>query len=213
MQKLQTGFTLGQLAIAVVVVAAIAVGGAAWHKRNNLRARIILIESFLVDSKERLNASMLDQDNSATLGDALKKYDDNAAKADEAIVELRKLGTEVGATHIEKAINILAAARNLMRYQRKLTTLHIQARSLMAEVDASVSLARQSNLAGDLVAQYRPRVEEVKNELDIAGKERLDALEQLLTATRVASTMFSSKALIDVSAYEALLNALRGQPE
>jgi nanoRNase/pAp phosphatase (c-di-AMP/oligoRNAs hydrolase) len=87
----QSGFTLGQLTIVIVLLAGIAIGGTIFLKNKKQSEQTQKIEAMLIEMKARVGATLLEQDQSATFGDAIKNADDNAVKADEALVQLKTL--------------------------------------------------------------------------------------------------------------------------
>lgn len=205
----QSGFTLGQLAIVIVLLAGIAIGGTTFLKHQKQLEQTQKIAATLTEMKARVGATLLEQDQSATFGDAIKKADDSAAKADEALVQIKTLDQSLDPNKIQAATKIVTAVHDLMRYQRKLARTQVELVSLLDQAKTTVEGMGASTNALRAWEGHKQKINESRAELSEAGDLRLTALVQLVTATESAKDLFSAQALIDLPTYKNALETLK----
>lgn len=205
----QSGFTLGQLTIVIVLLAGIAIGGTIFLKNKKQSEQTQKIEAMLIEMKARVGATLLEQDQSATFGDAIKNADDNAVKADEALVQLKTLDQSIDQNKVQAATKIVTAARDLMRYQRKLARTQMELVSLLDQAKTTVEGMGATTYSLRAWEGYKQKINESRAELSEAGDHRLAALVQLITATESAKDLFFAQALIDLPTYKNALETLK----
>lgn len=205
----QSGFTLGQLTIVIVLLAGIAIGGTIFLKNKKQSEQTQKIEATLTEMKARLETTLLEQDHSATFGDAIKKAEDNAAKADDALVQLKTLDQDLDPNKIQAATKIVSAVRDLMRYQRKLARTQVELVSLLDQAKNTVEGMGESTYALRAWESYKQKINNSQAELSEASDHRLAALAQLITTTESAKGLFSAQVLIDLPLYKNALETLK----
>jgi hypothetical protein len=205
----QSGFTLGQLVIVIVLLAGITMGGIIFLQHQKQSEQTQKIEAMLTEMKARVGTTLLEQDQSATFGDAIKKAEDNAAKADEALVQLKTLDQSLDPNKIQAATKIVTAVRDLMRYQRKLARTQVELVSLLGQAKTTVEGMGESTYALRAWEGYKQKIDESRAESSEAGDHRLAALVQLIIATESAKDLFSAQALIDLPTYKNALETLK----